>query len=474
MALVDTPLYRSRTEQQLHWHLFAPRVGFAYRAANSTSVRGGYGITFLPNDVGFASGPVGSPVNNAQTSMLTSLDGGLTPHNTLSNPFPNGILEPIGNDVSRLGELEGGFLAAAIPYGSYPYVQQWNLNVEHQIAHKTVIEVGYAGSKGSHLPLYFSGVNQLSPTYYSQGAALLTFVPNPFFGHIPATAGLLGGPIIDAGQLLRPFPQFLGLFAASPFIGGSSYHSLQTKFQHQFGAGGTLLASYTWSKLISDTDSLTAWVEASTPGGQYGAQNAYDRRADRSLSANDVPQNFVVSYVVDLPFGNGRRFLGGLHGFPQALLGSWSINGVTTLRSGFPLTLTAQPTILSTFFGAGTPRPISVPGCDKSVSGSAQSRLNGWFNPACFTQPGPFEFGNESRNDSQLRADGINNWDMALFKTFPIKENVRLQFRAEAFNLANRVQFGPPGTTLGTPQFGVVSSQVNEPRVFQFGLRLNY
>jgi hypothetical protein len=115
-----------------------------------------------------------------------------------------------------------------------------------------------------------------------------------------------------------------------------------------------------------------------------------------------------------------------------------------------------------------------VPGCNKSLDGSAQSRLDRWFNTECFTQPEPFGFGNEGRNDSELRSAGINNWDFALYKAFPIKERFNVQFRAEVFNLANRVQFGPPGTTAGTPQFGVVSTQVNQPRIFQFGVRLNY
>ena len=136
--------------------------------------------------------------------------------------------------------------------------------------------------------------------------------------------------------------------------------------------------------------------------------------------------------------------------------------------------LTAQGNTLYFNFGGNTIRPNVVSGCDKAVSGSAQSRLNGWFNTSCFTQPGDFAFGNESRNDSTLRSAGINNWDMALFKNTAITERVSVQFRAEVFNLFNRVQFGPPGTSLGTPQFGVVSSQVNQPRLIQFGLRLSF
>jgi hypothetical protein len=480
VALVNTSLYPGRTEQTLRWYFFSPRIGFSLQALPSTVIRGGYGISHLPNDVGFAAAPYDSPVNTAVTNMTASVNGGITPDATLSNPFPSGLMQPIGNDASRLGELEGGTPGGTLPNEAYPYAQQWNLNVEQQFGSKTVLEVGYGGSKGTHLPLYQLNVDQLPDQYDAMGPALLNPVANPFLGKVPSTSGLLGtATTIAAGYLLDPYPQYLSLTAFSPYIGGSNYNSLQVKFKRQLGAGGTILASYTWSRLISDTDTLTSWLEAAQPGGQYGTQDAYNRKADRSLSANDVPQNFVLSYVVDVPVGQNRRFLGSLHGVPQAVMGGWSLNGVSTFRSGFPLSFAAQPTVLSNDFGAGTPRPNLVPGCSRSISGSAQSRLGEWFNRDCFSQPGAYSFGDENRNDSLLRAAGVVDWDLGLFKTIPFKEQLNLQFRAEVFNLANRVQFGPPNTTYQVPdtsdiQFGVVTSQINQPRLYQFSLRANF
>jgi hypothetical protein len=480
VALVDTPLYPGRTEQTLRWHFFSPRVGFSFQVLPSTVIRGGYGISLLPNDVGFAGGTYNSPVNTAVTNMTTSLDGGITPYSTMSNPYPSGLTQPIGNDVSRLGELEGGSPGATLPNESYPYAQQWNFNVEQQFGNKTVFEVGYGGSKGTHLPLYQLNIDQLPDQYDAMGPALLNPVTNPFLGKVPATSGLLGSsPTIAAGYMLKPNPQYLSLTAFSPFVGGSNYNSLQAKLKRQFGSGGTILVSYTFSKLISDTDTLTSWLEAANPGGQYGTQDAYNRKDDRSLSANDVPQNLVLSYVVDVPVGQGKQFLGSLHGVPQAVVGGWSINGVSNFRSGFPLSFGAQPTILSTDFGAGGPRPDLVAGCNRKIGGSAQSRLSEWFNRDCFSQPGAYSFGNEDRNDSVLRAAGIANWDMGLFKAIPVKEKLSFQFRAEVFNLANRVQFGPPNTTYQAPdtaniQFGAVTSQINQPRLYQFSLRANF
>jgi hypothetical protein len=138
------------------------------------------------------------------------------------------------------------------------------------------------------------------------------------------------------------------------------------------------------------------------------------------------------------------------------------------------LALTAQATQLSNSFGAGTPRPNYIGGCNAEISGSAQSRLNKWFNTACFSQPGSYSFGNEARVDPKLRAAGVNNFDFAVFKATGITERVNLQFRAEIFNLFNRVQFNPPGLALGQAAFGVVSAQVNQPRLVQVALRLTF
>jgi hypothetical protein len=179
-----------------------------------------------------------------------------------------------------------------------------------------------------------------------------------------------------------------------------------------------------------------------------------------------------VSYVRDLPFGKGQKFLSNVSGAADKVISGWGINGVSTFQSGFPLGLTTNVN-LSNSFGGGS-RPNVVAGCHDGISGSAQSRLNEWFNTSCFTQPAAFTFGDESRLDPTLRGPGINNWDFALFKTTSITERVGLQFRTEVFNLFNRVQFGGPGVAVGNPSFGVISSQTNNPRLIQFALRLIY
>ena len=119
-------------------------------------------------------------------------------------------------------------------------------------------------------------------------------------------------------------------------------------------------------------------------------------------------------------------------------------------------------------------RPDYIAGCASGISGSAQSRLNKWFNTSCFTPAGPWEFGNEPRVDPNLRSQGIANYDFSLSKATSITERISLSFRAEAFNLFNRVQFSPPNTQPGSATFGQVTAQYNQPRLIQFGLRLSF
>jgi len=201
--------------------------------------------------------------------------------------------------------------------------------------------------------------------------------------------------------------------------------------------------------------------------------DSYNLRAEKSLSGNDVTNRLVVSYVYDVPVGRGKTYLSHASGMVNEVLGGWGLEGVTTLQSGFPLEFTTNLNLTNSFGGGS--RPNYTPGCSKQINGSAVSKLGGWFNTSCFTQPPAFTFGNESRNDGHLRAPGIANWDTAAVKRFPIKsEGGYVQFRVEAFNLFNRVQFGYPGLVQGTSNFGVIGSQYNLPRVLQFALRVNY
>jgi len=464
VALVNSPDRSDRLLEERHWKLFAPRLGFSYRFAEKTVVRGGYGIFYLPNDVAFSTAPNGSPVNTLATPWVSTIDGSVTPVERLSNPFPNGILQPPGKSSNYQNILLGQGFTLPLESQPYGYNQQFNLNIQHELKEGTLVEIAYAGAKGTHLPAN-QQLNQLPVEFLSQGTRLQEQVTNPFFGLI--TAGPLAARTVARGQLLRPFPQFNGVTQAAIANRDSIYHSMQLKVERRFRAGGSLLGAYTWAKFITNTDTLTGWLEASGPGG---VQNNYDLRNERSLASFDVPHRLVISYVLDLPFGRGQKLLGSLSGPADKLLSGWGVNGVYTAQSGFPLRFGTAANLTNSFGGGS--RPNVVAGCDPQLSGSAQSRLNRWFNTSCYALPAAFTFGTASRVDPKLRAHGINNFDFALFKRTKLTERIGLEFRSEFFNLFNRVQFGFPGQALGNPQFGIVSSQLNNPRLAQFALRL--
>jgi hypothetical protein len=235
---------------------------------------------------------------------------------------------------------------------------------------------------------------------------------------------------------------------------------------------GELLVSYTWAKILSNTDSIINFLDPAPTGAVQDFDNL---STEKSLSSYDVPQNLVLSYSTPLPFGNQEAYFSHARGFVGGVISGWRASGITTFQAGTPLAFNSiAPNDLSQLFGAGTIRPNVVPGCQLSVSGSAVKRLNQWFNTSCFTSPGLFAFGNEPRTDGRVRTQGIDNWDFSVDKTTSLTERLKLRFDAQAFNLFNRVQFGPPVTSVGSPLLGVVSSQVNQPRTLQFAGRLSF
>ncbi len=472
-GFVNSDLRSSRNSWDLNHKQFAPRFGFAYKIAKDTVVRGGYGLFWIPElALGSALQPSGDPANSASTTFVSTLNGGVTPIGTLDNPFPSGLQQPlsptIGNAALNQAILNRGGATDGSSHVRNGYMQQWNIDLQRQLPGGFFVDAAYAGAKGTRLG-YTQVMNQLPDTYLSLGSALLTQVPNPFYGSIQS--GPLSSSTVAAEQLLLPHPQYSTLNVSGTGYGTSSYQSFQLKVERHFGDGGTMLISYTNAKLLSDTDTALSQTEIST-GGVAAVQDWNNIKGSYSLSSQDTPQRLVFSYIVDLPFGHGKKFLSGVHGPSGKLISGWGVNGITTLQRGFPIKLTTS--VNSTNSNGGGSRPDVVSGCDKSVPGDAEQRLAGWFNTACFTKPAAFSFGTESRTDPTLRMQGINNFDFALFKTTQITERYGLTFRAEVFNLFNTPQFGPPGQALGTAQFGVISSQVNNPRLIQLGLRLKF
>jgi hypothetical protein len=479
-ALVHSAQRPSRSPED-PWNNISPRVGLSYQLDSNTVIRTGYGMFYLPVDVRWDDAPHNLFINTSSTPWLTSLDGGVTPHDTLFNPFPNGIIEPHGRDQAWIN-VQGNGLEAPISNNRAPYVQQWNFDIQRQLPHEALVDVAYAGSKGTHLPMHSQDLNQLQPQFLPKSpadvTALTKSVPNPFFGTIQS--GNLSQSTVQAAHLLFPYPQYDDVSMAEPDNRDSIYHSMQAKFQKRFAGGASILASYTVAKLIDNTNSEINWLEASPVG--WNDANAYNLRGERALDAFDVPQRFVLSGVLDLPVGRGKKFAGDTSPVVDKVIGGWGVNTIITLQRGFPVLIAGCPGSLS---DSGVPNV----GCSRATrvhysrltSGALDNRLNEWFDTTAFVHTDNYSYGNDSRTEPNIRFDGIRNIDFAAFKNtkFGPDDRIGLEFRAEFFNFFNHPQFAPPNTSCcqsvaqgGT--FGQVTAQYNLPRVIQFGLRATF
>jgi len=485
-AVVHSPAFSSRTPFPA-WKNVAPRIGFSYQLDRNTVIRSGYGMFFLPVDVRWDDAPHNLFTNSFATPWLASQQVGNVqmPLNPISNPFPNGIIQPMYRNQALIN-VQGTGVSAALTNFPPPYVQQWNFDIQRQLPGNSLIDVAYAGSKGTHLPAHNQDIDQMPLSDLPQGGpsaantaivnSLTASVPNPFLGVIQS-GGTGTSPTIPAGKLLLPYPQFDDVSMAEPDDRDSIYHSMQAKFQKRFAAGASILASYTVAKLIDNTNSEINWLEAQAP--QWGDSNAYNLRGERSLDGFDVPQRFVLSGVLDLPVGKGRKFGNNMNPVADKIVGGWGIDTIITLQRGFPLSLGCSGSyglLGSTGIpNVGCPR-VSVVGHRGDTSGSLATRLNQWFNTSAYAFTNNYGYGTDGRTEPNVRADGIKNFDFAAFKStkFGPDDRLALEFRAEFFNIFNRTQFNPPNTSFGSPNFGQVTGQYNLPRTIQFGLRISF
>jgi hypothetical protein len=372
-------------------------------------------------------------------------------------------------------------------------VQQWNFDIQRQLPGNLLVDVAYAGSKGTHLPMHDQNLNQMpdqflptgtvgNPAALAQIATLTAIVPNPFAGNCtgctgPVQSGNMGTQsTVKQGQLLLPFPQFDGVAMAEPDNRDSIYHSMQLKVEKRFAAGAQVLASYTVSKLIDNTNSEINWLEASPVS--WNDSNANNLRSARSLDTFDVPQRLVLASVLDLPFGKGKKFANNLSGVANKLVGGWGIDTIITFQRGFPIIIGGCPGALSNsgIPNAGCGRPDRT-GPSSLTSGSLDQRLAHWFDTSVFVKSNDYSYGNDSRTEPNIRTDGQKNFDFAVFKNtkFGPDERLGAEFRAEFFNGFNHPQFNPPDSgCCGGSSFGRVSSQYNLPRLIQFALRITF
>ena len=309
-------------------------------------------------------------------------------------------------------------------------------------------------------------------------------MPNPFVGII--REGALSTANVQRNLLLVNYPQYSS--ANRPgYFGSSRYNALQLRADKRFGAGGLISANYTFSNQYGNVETVTGWLEsgAGAPAAGYQTNNLDNEWA---LSSFDVRHRAVINYVVDLPFGPGKKFGGGTSGFTGGLLGGWSVNGVTTFQAGLPLGFTATPNRSARATGCGrtsiptaTSSLTAAQGTD-SASGSTPAasacrmrRSTPTIRRAIHARAG--RSATRSAMTPICRGHGINNWNFAVTKMTAIGHGMNLQLRLEAFNLFNRVQFGQPNTTVTTAAtsiLGQVTTQANQPRLMQLAFKLQF
>ena len=437
---------------------FNPRFGIAYQLNTNTVIRTGYGIFYGVPKFAATDRWTGAPYGST-TPWLSTIDG-ITPTELLRNPFQQGFVLPVGRGPGLLSGVGFGLSSAWATEMKTPYNQQWNFTIQRHLTTEAMIEVAYAGNKGTHNELAQGDLGQLPPELLTPANRLLDLVPNPFFGLIDASS-LMGQATVQRGRLLRgPYAQFTSVGPGSPAWGNTNYHALQARFERRFGGGTSLMVSYTWSKSMADSsDGL--WNDA-----QGTLRNWYCRGCERSLSSYDVPHRMVYNFNYELPFGRGKQIGGNWHWLPNAILGGWQTNGILTIGSGQPL-IFSQTTNNSFSFG-GYQRPDST-GADAQISNRSIDR---WYDTAQFKVARDYTFGNLSRTHSVLRKDWTRNVDFSMFKNLRFSERFNLQFRAEAFNLSNTPLFSAPNNNVESGAFGTITAQDNPPRQVQVGLKL--
>ena len=461
-----------RHQTPTEWTNVAPRIGFAYNIVPKTVIRGAYGILYAPSMLQAAgtSGSSGTEGFTGGTALNTSFDNGSTFSASLANPFPTGFIKPRGSANGPIsGTLTdiGGSIGDSffIDYRN-PVVQQWNLNIQQQVKGNWIIQAGYLGSKGQHLPDGESSMtyNQLPTSYLQYGTSLVGNVPNPFYGIIKNPTSTYANPTVPLRLLLSPYPQYSGVNAFRKPQANSNYESMILSAEHRFHAGFTTLVSFTGGKLVDDASQVVNYI------GQAGTkQDYYCRKCEKSVSSQDVPRRLVTSGTWDLPFGKGRKYMGSMPKAAEAVIGGWQVNGIMVFQKGIPVAVGNGGN--SANLGAPGIRPTDN-GQNPFVGGSIGDRLNNYFTQSVFTQTPNYAFGNVGRFLPNVRQPGAHNLDLSLFKNFRPIERINMQFRAEAYNATNSPTWGGLGTTVNSPSnFGIITSKSGN-RTMQLGLKM--
>lgn len=423
-----------------------PRVGLAYQIDTKTVLRSGYGIyydtlgvdKFIPIQTGFSQA----------TPIQASPDNGVTYISTLADPFPSGLIAPLGA-AGGLATNLGQAIQFFDPKLKPAYSQRWSLGLQRALPGRFLIELSYVASRGTNLGAT-QQINGTPERYLStlptRDQKTIDFLtaqfPNPFAGLNPVY-----GFQIQRANLLRPYPHFGDISVTEP-RGYSWFHSLQVRAEKQFSNGYTLQAGYTFSKWMQATEFL----------------NPTDVRPYRVVSDMDRPHVFALSGLWELPFGRGRKFGASLPAPVNFLAGGWQLGATVTRQAGAPLAF-------SNIIFNGDLKRIRLPKGERNV--------DRWFNTdAGFEKNSKLQLANNVRTFplrlSGVRADGQATWNLSLVRSFRIYERLSAEFRAECYNAWNHSSFDVPNRTPTSSTFGMITNTLSEPRGFQFVLKLKF
>jgi hypothetical protein len=427
---------------------WGPRMGMAYRPFKNTVVRGGFGVNY---SVTFQTG--GNTGFSSSTGYISSNDAGLTPATTLTNPFPTGIIQPTGSSLGLATQLGQGF-SFADPSRTIPKVYNFSLAIQQQLPGQILLELAYAGNYATQLSVS-KGINALPRSFYAlpgqpipvPQATLIGQVTNPVAGKIAGSS--LNNATVAYQSLQVPYPEFGGITESTHSIGKSLYNSLQVSVEKRLHAGLQGRFSFTWNKIMQET-------------GYLNDQDDWSMLA--RVQAGEPSKVATLSMTYMLPIFHRRT------GFLHNVLGGWETSGIFRYLNGSLV---------------GSPGGVYSTGINPKLDNRSYQQ---WFNtctlntsgvrqncaspdqPVAFIQTPVYTLRTLSGVLPGVRTEVPSTVDLSLFKTFQFHEKAKLQFRANAYNVANTPVFGGPNTTTGVIGIG----QVNDPRIVELGLKLNW
>jgi hypothetical protein len=438
---------------------FQPRIGAAYQLNAKTVLRGGWAIFYIaPTDSGVTSG------FSQNTPYVATQDSGRTPFNTISNPFPTGLLQPSGS-AAGMSTFLGQGITFVNTQGKNSYVHQFSFGIQRELPGHINAEASYVGSR-TMAALVSNSIDSISaanlalgdPTKGGDPNYLNQQLPNPFQDLLPGTT--INGPTVARSQLLRPFPEFTGVTVTNTNVGRIWYNSLQVSVQKRYSHGLTFSANYTNSKNIQ----ATSYV------------NAQDAAPTRVLTAFDRPQRFAFTPSYELPFGPGRRLLNSSNGLLRRVVGGWQVLMNTVFQSGAPMGVPSNVYVI------GDPH-LENPTWDRlfktgyiDTTGVVRNVLAG--EQPVFMVRGPNSLQTTPARWGNLRDRWATTYDASIIKNTRIREGMNSQFRFEAFNATNTAVFSSdPNLTPTSTNFGKIirdNGQSNASRSLQFGFRLMF